>query len=161
MSARWPAERLDPMSYLGPGVDLPVFYGDLDTVGHLNNVAFGRFFEQARFVAHRAIGLPALMHDEGSAFLVARICVDYLHEARFGSPLHVRVRAARLGSSSVVEEQGAWQGGQCVALAEVVMVYVREGGPAPLSPAMRAAVQRLLGVGAHLGDGLEGSPLVR
>jgi acyl-CoA thioester hydrolase len=160
VSERWPVERLDPTSYLEPGVDLPVLYGDLDTVGHLNNVSFGRFFEQARFLAHRAIGLPAVMHDEGSGLHVARVSVDYLHEARFGSPLHVRVRGVRLGTSSVVEEQAAWQNGRCVALAEVVMVNVVDGEPAPLSSVMRAALERLLTTGGGRGDGLEGGALL-
>jgi acyl-CoA thioester hydrolase len=146
MSGRWPAERLDPAGYLEPGADLPVFYGDLDTNGHLNNVAFGRFFEQARFLAHRAVGISAVMHEEDSGFLVARVSIDYLREARFGSPLHVRTRAAHIGTSSVVEEQAAWQSGHCVALSEVVMVYVSGGAPRPLSAAMLEPVRRLVPV---------------
>jgi acyl-CoA thioester hydrolase len=142
-SSRWPAERLDPECYLEPGVDLTVFYGDLDTNGHLNNVAFGRFFEQARFMSHRAVGISALMASEGSGFLVARVCIDYLREGRFGSPLHVRTRAVSIGTSSVLEQQAAWQRGQCVALAEVTMVYVVADRPTPLTPGMREVVQRL------------------
>jgi acyl-CoA thioester hydrolase len=142
--SRWPAERLDPAAYQSPGVDLPIFYGDLDTNGHLNNVAYGRFFEQARFTSHRAVGMSALMHEEGSGFLVARLSVDYLHETRFGTPLNVRTRAVTIGTSSVVEQQAAWQGEQCMALAEVIMVYTKEGRPTPLSPAMLEVVHRLL-----------------
>ena len=142
-SDRWPADRLDPHAYGDPGVDLPVFYGDLDTNGHLNNVAFGRFFEQARFMAHRGAGISAVMASEGSQFLVARVAIDYLREARFGSPLHVRTRVARVGSSSVTEEQAAWQHDACVALSEVTMVYLADGHPAPLTPVMREAVDSI------------------
>jgi acyl-CoA thioester hydrolase len=142
-SSRWPADRLERACYLGPGVDLTVFYGDLDTQGHINNVAFGRFFEQARFMAHRAAGMPAVSATEGAYFLVARVSIDYLHEGRFGSDLHVRVRVAKVGTSSLIEEQAAWQGDTCVALAEVVMVFSRDGASTPLSPAMLEVVDRL------------------
>ena len=143
MTSRWAAERLDPTSYLEPGLDLPVFYGDLDTQGHLNNVAFGRFFEQARYTAHRAVGMAEISAAESSFFMVARVSLDYLREGRFGAPLHVRTRAARIGTASVVEEQAAWQDGECVALAEVVMVYTHDGASTPLTPRMLEVVQRL------------------
>lgn len=144
---RWPAHRLDRLCYLEPGVDLPIFYGDLDPNGHLNNVAFGRFFEQARVMSHRAAGMSALLHEEGSKFLVARVSIDYLHEVHFGSALHVRCRVTNLGTSSIQEQQAAWQGGRCVALAEVTMVYVKDSRSAPLSPAVRLVVQRLVATG--------------
>jgi acyl-CoA thioester hydrolase len=143
-SSRWPAERLDPEHYAGPGHDLPVFYGDLDTGGHLNNVAFGRFFEQSRFGAHRLIGLPKLMDEDGGRFLVARVAIDYLREAHFGSPLHVRTRVHEIRNASAVEHQAAWQDGECVALSEVVMVYVTDTGPTPLPEQVRAALQQVL-----------------
>ncbi|MCW2542754.1 MAG: thioesterase superfamily protein [Frankiales bacterium] len=142
-SPRWPAERLDPEHYAGPGHDLPVFYGDLDTGGHLNNVAFGRFFEQSRFEAHRRIGLPKLMADHGGRFLVARVAIDYLREAHFGAPLHLRTRVHTIGTSSAVEHQGAWQHGECVALAETVMVYVSDAGATPLPDHLRAALEQV------------------
>lgn len=141
--SRWPAERLDPERYEAPGLDLPVFYGDLDTGGHLNNVAFGRFFEQSRFDAHRRIGLPKLMEEQGGRFLVARVAIDYLREAHFGGPLHVRTRVHTMGSASAVEHQAAWQHGECVAVSEVVMVFVTDSGATPLPPQLRAALEQL------------------
>jgi acyl-CoA thioester hydrolase len=136
-------ERLDPDCYLEPGADLPVFYGDLDTNGHLNNVAFGRFFEQARFLSHRSVGISALTAQDDSTFLVARVSIDYLREARFGTPLHVRTRLWQINNSSVVEQQAAWQKGLCVAVAEVIMVYVKDGKPTPVPARMRAALELL------------------
>jgi acyl-CoA thioester hydrolase len=69
-----------------------------------------------------------------------RVCIDYLAEARFGSPLHVRTRAGDVGRSSLVELQAAWQGDVCVALCEVVLVHVRDGVPTPVTDALRAAL---------------------
>ena len=134
-AGRWPAERLDPESYLAPGVDLPVLYNDLDPNHHLNNVAFGRFFEHARVVAN--VGLRKALAGAGNV-LVARVAIDYLVEGRFGPPLHVRTRVARIGRSSVTLEQAAWQDGACIALAEVVLVHAIGGRSAPLPDAVQS-----------------------
>lgn len=140
--SRWPADRLDPDAYAAPGLDLTVFYGDIDPNGHLNNVAYGRFFEQSRVLTHAGLGLPVLESGRTSV-LVARVCIDYLREGGFGSPLHVRVRISEVRRTSFVEEQAAWQDGQCLALSEVVLVHISDGRPVPVPDRMRAALESL------------------
>ncbi|MCW2620421.1 MAG: hypothetical protein JWL64_23 [Frankiales bacterium] len=149
MAKEWDAERLQRDSYPGAGVDLTVFYGDLDTNGHLNNVAFGRFFEQGRFTAHRALHLGPTLSAEGRILLVARIRIDYLAEGHFGDPMHVRTRIGNLGNSSFVEQQAAWQGDLCIALSEITMVITEAGKPVRISDAVREVLAPLLpgGVG--------------
>lgn len=134
---RWPADRTDAEAYPGPGYDLPLFYNDLDTNGHLNNVAIGRYFEHARFAGNIAAGLREAQRPTGSHFLVARVAIDYVSEGLYGTALHVRSRTARLGTSSVQLEQGAWQDGRLVGLADVTLVHLVDGAPAPLSDAIR------------------------
>lgn len=144
MSKSWTPDRLDRENYHGPGLDLPVFYGDLDIHSHLNNVNFGRFFEQSRFVEHLGVGVMELMEREpGRRVLVARVSVDYLGEVRFGSDLHLRLRTSRFARSSFQEQQAMWQDDRCVALADVVLVCADDKGSAPLSAAMRTTFQRL------------------
>jgi acyl-CoA thioester hydrolase len=139
MSARrWQPERLDRNRYPGPGMDLPVFYGDLDTNGHVNNVAFGRFFEHSRYTAHRSLDIGGLLAREGRQLLVARVSINYLAEAHFGQHLHVRTRTGSFGRASVAEEQAAWQGETCVALSDVVLVFAGDGTAQPVSDDLRA-----------------------
>lgn len=91
---------------------------------------WGCFIEDTFGVANRyAIG-------------VDRICIeiDYLREGHFGSPLHVRSRFARVGRTSAVEEQAAWQHDSCVALAEVTIVHIIGGRPEPVTYALRAVL---------------------
>jgi len=145
VAERWEPERVLRDSYPGPGFDLPVMFGDLDPNRHVNNVAMGRYFEQARVLTNGRLrdsgGWP-----ERSSFVIARVAVDYLAETHFGTPLHVRVRVHAVGHSSVTQQQAAWQGGVCVALAEAVLVHRSGGGPSPLPEPMRAAfAARLLG----------------
>jgi acyl-CoA thioester hydrolase len=140
---RWPADRLDVDAYPGPGYDLPIFYNDLDTNGHLNNVALGRFFEHARFAGNVSAGLREAGRPTQSHFLVARVAIDYLTEGRYGETLHVRTRTARVGTSATVLEQAAWQQGECLGLAEVVFVHLVDGHPAPVSPALRTVLESM------------------
>jgi acyl-CoA thioester hydrolase len=137
-STRRPADRTDPAAYPVVGVDLTPIYGDLDAGGHVGVHSMARFFEHTRFEWHIAIGLLEL-RAPGSSLLVARSCVEHLAPAHLGAPVHARLRVARLGSSSVVEEMAAWQGGSCIALAEVVMVHSSAGRSTPLPEALRAA----------------------
>ncbi|WP_019873063.1 acyl-CoA thioesterase [Sporichthya polymorpha] len=138
---RWKPERLDPSSY-PDGVELPVFYNDLDTNAHINNVALGRYLEHGRFDAHRRHGINALVRPGN--LLTARVAIDYLAEGHIGRSLSVRFRVSRIGRTSLVEEQGAWQGGVCIALAESVLVYVEDGRPAGISAELRAACESLM-----------------
>lgn len=149
MAKQWEPERLERDSYPGAGVDLTVFYGDLDTNGHVNNVAFGRFFEQGRFTSHRALHLGPALSAEGRILLVARIRIDYLAEGQFGHSMHVRTRVSHLGNSSFVEQQAAWQGDVCIALSEITMVITEGGAPVRISDAVREVLSPLLpgGVG--------------
>lgn len=140
---RWPAERLVVEAYPGPGYELPLFYNDLDTNGHLNNVAIGRYFEQGRFAGNIAAGLREAQRPTGSHFLVGRVAIDYLSEGEYGTPLHVRTRTGRLGGSSVTLEQAAWQDGRVVGLAEVLLVHLIDRRPAPLPDAIRAVLARM------------------
>lgn len=138
---RFAEERLVRESYPGPGLDLPVLYNDLDLNGHLNNVAYGRFFEHVRVLRHDRMGLHRLFELPAPyLLLVAQITIDYLAESGIGEPIHLRCRTAHVGASSLVEEAAAWQGQTCIALARSV-VALRRGGvsvpwPADLVPVL-------------------------
>jgi hypothetical protein len=67
MAARWTPDRTDRECYPGPGLDLPVLFGDLDTNMHVNNVMTGRFFEESRVDSHFQAGVPAMLHPSGPA----------------------------------------------------------------------------------------------
>lgn len=143
MAQRWAPDRLDRECYAGPGLDLPVLFGDLDTNMHVNNVMMGRFFEESRVDTLSHAGVPHILHDLGLHQLIARVAIDYVREARYRKPLHVRLRVASIGTSSVALEQAAWQADDCVALAEVVAVCRSAHGAAPWPEAARAALEGL------------------
>jgi acyl-CoA thioester hydrolase len=143
MSPRWAPDRLDREAYVSPGLDVPILFGDLDVNRHLNNVAYGRFFEHGRYSQHRDLGLPEILHRRGGGFLVARITIDYLRETHIGKPLHLRIRLREFGRTSMVEEQAAWQEDNCIALAEVIIAYRENGQPLPWPEEIRGKLSTL------------------
>lgn len=141
MADRWAPDRLNRDAYLGPGLDLPVLYRNLDTNGHMNNVELGTFFEHARGMHFSRTGFWKATYGAGGRALVARVAIDYLREIRLGAVLHVRSRVGRIGTSSTTMEQAAWVDDSCVALAEVVFVHLDDSGSAPWPEAAREVLE--------------------
>ena len=128
------AGRLDPGNY-------PVrfayrtLYGDLDPNGHLNNGAFGRLFEEGRAdLHHRVMDSSAA---NGQILLLATITIEFLREGRYPGSVEVASAVLRVGGSSYVLAQAAFQDGACVALADCVIVKASRDGPVPLTETER------------------------
>ena len=124
------AGRLDAESY-------PVrfayrtLYSDMDPNRHLNNGAFGRLFEEGRADQHpRVMDLPAA---DGLILLLATITIEFLREGRYPGSVEVASAVLRVGGSSYVLAQAAFQDRACVALADCVMVKASIHGPVPLT----------------------------
>ena len=128
------AGRLDAESY-------PVrfayrtLYSDMDPNRHLNNGAFGRLFEEGRAdLHHRVMDLPAA---DGPILLLATITIEFLREGRYPGSVEVASAVLRVGGSSYVLAQAAFQDGACVALADCVIVKASRDGPVPLTETER------------------------
>ena len=110
-------------------------YGDLDPNGHLNNGAFGRLFEEGRAdLHHRVMDIPAA---NGLILLLATITIEFLREGRYPGSVEVASAVLRVGGSSYVLAQAAFQDGACVALADCVIVKASRDGPVPLTETER------------------------
>jgi acyl-CoA thioester hydrolase len=78
-----------------------VRFGDLDAMGHLNNVEFLRYFETAR-IAFMQQALPG--HAPGRrtfGFIFAECCINYRSPASFDEDIRIFVRPAGLKRSSL------------------------------------------------------------
>ena len=80
-----------------------VRFGDLDPMGHVNNVDFLRFFESARIAFHRHIldghGWAGEGPD-GFGIVVAELQASYRSPAYFDEELRTAVRPADIGRSA-------------------------------------------------------------
>jgi acyl-CoA thioester hydrolase len=122
-------------------VEVP--YGDIDAMGHLNNVAYLRYLEWAR----QKYWLTMLGSDDfwQIDFVVARAEIDYRSTAHMGEVLDLEIRVSRMGQSSFdFSYRLSGKDGRLVAEAKTTQVCYDWATRAskPLSVERRAEIER-------------------
>lgn len=111
-------------------------WGDMDSLGHLNNVALARYYEDARVTFHEtAVGGRLRI-------VLAEITIRYLAETHHPGTYTVGMGVARVGTSSVTHLSGLFRDGVLVGAARSVIVHTGPDGPAPLPDDARAGLAR-------------------
>ncbi|ADG75954.1 thioesterase superfamily protein [Cellulomonas flavigena DSM 20109] len=83
-------------------VVMQVRWSDVDLFGHVNNAAFLRYLDDARFTLFPRMGVDEVGAMTASLLVVVKHEIDYLAPIRFRpAPVAVEVWVPRLGSSSV------------------------------------------------------------
>jgi acyl-CoA thioester hydrolase len=147
MSAEsWPPGFAEPDTGKLPlTIRQPVAWGDMDSMGHVNNAVYLRWLENVRFDLFERMGVSRLHREEGKGPILARVSVDFLSPVTFPDKLLVSARVTALGNKSFTLRNEVWslaRGALC-ARAEAVIVMVDYGSvctiavPAPI----RAALQ--------------------
>ena len=77
-------------------VEVP--YGDVDAMGHLNNVAYLRYLEWAR--QKYWLTMRGSMEFLDIDFVVAHSEIDYRSSSHMGEVLEVEIHVSRMGNSS-------------------------------------------------------------
>lgn len=105
-------------------VNVPIDWADLDLFGHVNNVIFFRYVQNARIHYCGQIGLTSLYDDEKLSFMVAS------SQCRFKKPLYypghvtVKIRVDWIKNSSFQMDYQILKGEDLVAEAnDVIVVY--------------------------------------
>lgn len=132
--------RLNPNSY-AVTIDIPPRYQDLDTLGHVNNVAFAALFETARVHFHHGFGSHP--SDKGVRWLVAAVNLTYVAEAHFPHVISVKSAVGPVGNSSWTVLQAAFQDGVCVATCDSVIVSHGPAGKRRIDDETRAVMAKL------------------
>ncbi|MCC5995371.1 MAG: acyl-CoA thioesterase [Oceanicaulis sp.] len=134
--------RLQRASY-PLSVIVPTRFRDLDTLGHLNNVALGSFYEEGRAHLNRAAFPKEMRHESGLRMLIADVHIAYLAEAHYPGDIEVAAGVLRIGRSSYVIALALFQNSACVGACETVLVVTDENGAVEIPPAQRAALEGL------------------
>ena len=115
-------------------------FSDLDTLGHVNHLAFGALMESGRIAFFRGLGIRPGESRRG--FILVRLAIDYRAEMTFPGGVRVGTRALRLGRSSFTVGQGLFQGDHCTATGETVLAYTdRDAGRSmPVPDEIRALI---------------------
>jgi acyl-CoA thioester hydrolase len=127
-------------------------YADTDRQGHVNNAVFAILLETGRVMILYSAERPIL--EPGSAFVIARLVLDFEAELTWPGEVHIGTRVADIGRSSVKLEQTILQNGPCCGLAKTVIVLMDEA-TRKSRPLSSAAVARLkeLQLGAQNNSG--------
>lgn len=102
---------------------IPVRWGDVDMLGHVNNVQFFRFAESARIEYFEALVGNDPDFWKTSGFILASIGCDFLAQLRYPATLDVGTRVVRVGRSSMHLEHGMFLGEQALARVQAVLVW--------------------------------------
>ncbi|AFZ66874.1 acyl-CoA thioesterase [Deinococcus peraridilitoris] len=130
--------------------DIQMRFGDVDSLGHVNNVAYAQYLETAR------IGFLNDLARRGVDFhlVIARLEVDYRHEVTLGQHVTVQLLVTRVGRTSFECAYRVLANGVLAAEARSVQVNVDRAArrPQPLEGHVRAALlERLAMTGLETG----------
>lgn len=122
---------------------LPVRWGDMDALGHVNNATYFTYFEQARIEALDRL-LPGSWTEDAGPILAAIRC-DFKRPIVFPATVIVRVFGGEPGRSSFpntyeLSVEGDEETVYATAEATLVWVARATGRPTPLPEALRDAL---------------------
>ena len=124
-------------------VTVPSRFRDLDTLGHLNNVAIGSFYEEGRAELNRVCFPVEMRRAHKMRMLIADVHIQYLKEAHYPGDLVVGAGAGHIGRTSYRIDLAPFQKGRCVGVCETVLVNTDGQAVTPIPGEGRAALERV------------------
>lgn len=136
------AYRLDPATYPRHKA-VPIRFSDVDMFRHLNNVATGQFYEEARFEL-LAEARERVAKEDRSALVIANVNTSFLGQARYPGTIDVGTGILRISERSLVIAQGLFIDGKCIGIADSVIVSTGPEGAVPIADPIRQFLSSLL-----------------
>jgi len=128
-------------------VSLPVQWGDMDALGHVNNAIYFRYVETGRIAYFDAIGAGSSFDGGGEGPILADIQCSFIGQLRYPARIDIGTRTVKIGTKSFTVAAGIFLVGDDapVATSSAVVVwfdYVNQR-TAPLPDALRQRVLEL------------------
>lgn len=127
-------------------IEVPVAWGEQDAFGHLNNVAYLRYFESARMHFLDRIGVLRSHRESGLGVILASTTCDFKKPVEWPARLSVRCGCTAIGNTSftMAYEIRDEQGDLVATGSSVQVMYDYEArAKSPVPPAIRSAIERL------------------
>lgn len=127
----------------------PVAWGEMDSLGHVNNTVYLRWFENVRFEYFERIGLNAVHRELGIGPILARTTCDFRAPVVFPDTVLLSCHCVRMGTKSFTLYNRVWstRDARLVAEGEAIIVMMQYGEGEPRSVAipesLRAAISTL------------------
>ena len=118
-----PGNRDIRIEDFGHRIELPVRWGDVDMLGHVNNAKYFTYDESSRIEYFHRLGLddPKMWKDYG--LILASISADFISQVHYPATLAIGTRVVRLGRSSLNTLSGLFVGEALVAAVRGVLVW--------------------------------------
>ena len=125
-------------------LEMPVRWGDMDALGHVNNIVYLQYFEQSRIEWAESVGRA--LDRKGESMILLKSIVTYLKPLVYPADLIVRLYAGPVGGSSFTLYNDLFVKGKeatPVAEGEFVIVWFdyRTGKSAKVPQALRALLE--------------------
>jgi len=124
--------RLTPASYPAH-TELEARYADVDSNGHLNNLALEAMHENTRATLNSTV-FPGVYENATRRLrlVVANHVVHFLREAHWPATIDTAGAIGRIGRTSYVMATALFLAGECVSLCDTVLVVLDGNGPTPI-----------------------------
>lgn len=120
-----------------------VEWGDMDTFGHVNNVVYYEYSQNARIYYNRRLDL---FNEKTFSVMAASSC-RYLTPVAYPDELWIGVKVKKIGNSSLVHEYTYYSTAlkKVVAIGESVLVYLDKlsGQKKPIDVSQKEAIATL------------------
>lgn len=122
-----------------------VRFGDLDVIGHVNNLAMGSYFENARVALLRKV-FPNWPNGE-TLFVLVQTRFDYFYELNYPAQLRIGTRLLSFGRSSMRLGAALYHDTELVAQSTTVSVLINQETRKPVTVPddLRQEIIRLAG----------------
>ena len=129
---------------------ITVRWGDMDSMGHVNNAKYFTYCESARMSYFAAIRLPEHREHEQQGPALAAANLNFRQQVRYPAELEVTCQVVDLGRSSFKMEYEILHRGTGERVADgsgvVVWVDYGTGRSTPLPESLREAIRRYEGM---------------
>ena len=120
MNAAHPETKLGPKLHT---MQFPVRWGEMDSLGHVNNTAYLRYFEESRILWGETLGLH--LDGIGEGMILLKASVTYKKQLSYPANIEVALFAGEIGRSSfhVVNTIAIVGDSALTAIGEFVIVW--------------------------------------
>ena len=126
-------------------MEIPIRWGDMDAMGHVNNTVYFRYMEQVRISWFERLGMQP--EPGGLGFVIVNAACSFLRQFEYPGTVLARQYVGEVGRSSVMThvDMSLTDEPETVRArgsAKVVLIDTVRQKSAPLSEAMREMVRR-------------------
>lgn len=122
-----------------------VRFGETDAMGHVNNVSYYIYFEQARVEFLKNLGFALGTDSNSLNFVVVRTSCDYIKQSYFDQELIVSTYVSRIGTKSFTLQHDVLDKKTHVLIAKgcsiAVIIDKEQNGALPIPYELKNALQ--------------------